>query len=203
VTQDVFPTFAAELQALPAAEIVAVAAAIGYLVLAIRQNIWCWPCACVSTGIYVALFIDARLYMESILNVFYLGMAVYGWQHWLRGSRGPDRLPVIRWPARIHLAACAVLVLLAALNGWLLERYSNAAYPYVDSLITWSAIWATYLVAQKVLENWWYWLAIDGVSMVLYWLRDLELTAALFLLYVLLIPIGFISWRRSMTSPAV
>jgi nicotinamide mononucleotide transporter len=200
--QETVPAFAAELQALPAAEVVAVATAVGYLVLAIRQNIWCWPCACVSTGIYVALFVDARLYMESVLNVFYLGMALYGWQHWLRGSRGPVKLPVTRWPARLHLAACAALVLLAVLNGWLLERYSDAVYPYTDSLVTWSAIWATYLVARKVLENWWYWLAIDGVSMVLYWLRDLELTAALFLLYVLLIPVGFINWRRSMTASA-
>jgi nicotinamide mononucleotide transporter len=69
--------------------------------------------------------------------------------------------------------------------------------PYVDSLTTFAAVWATFLVARKVLENWWYWLAIDSVSVVIYWSRDLPLTALLFVLYVILIPFGLNGWRRS------
>jgi nicotinamide mononucleotide transporter len=64
-------------------------------------------------------------------------------------------------------------------------------------LTTFSAIWATFLVARKVLENWWYWLVIDAVSVVLYWARDLQLTALLFVAYVALIPFGFIAWTRA------
>jgi nicotinamide mononucleotide transporter len=191
-----------ELAERPLAEVVAVAAAIAYLALAIRQSIWCWPCACVSTAIYIALFIDARLYMEAVLNGFYLGMAVYGWILWARGTKASGELPVIRWPLATHATAIAALCVLAGINGWLLAARTDAAFPYLDSLTTWSAIWATYLVARKVLENWWYWLAIDSASMVIYWLRDLELTAALFLLYVLMIPFGLLSWRRSMTAVA-
>ena len=61
----------------------------------------------------------------------------------------------------------------------------------------WSAIWATFLVARKVLENWWYWLAIDAASVIIYWMRDLQLTSLLFVAYVLMIPFGLISWTRS------
>jgi nicotinamide mononucleotide transporter len=68
-------------------------------------------------------------------------------------------------------------------------------------LTTWSAFWATFLVARKILENWWYWLVIDVASVFIYWQRDLELTALLFVIYVIMIPFGFISWRRSMTAP--
>ena len=66
-------------QAYSAPEVIAVVLAIGYLLLAIRQNIWCWLCAGISTAIYVWLFIGARLYMESVLNGFYFIMAIYGW----------------------------------------------------------------------------------------------------------------------------
>lgn len=191
-----------ELAAWPLAEIVAVAGAIAYLALAIRQSTWCWPCACVSTAIYIVLFIDARLYMESVLNLFYLGMAVYGWVLWARGAAGAGELPVTRWPLATHAGAVLALCVLAGVNGWLLATFTDAVFPYVDSLTTWGAIWATFLVARKVLENWWYWLAIDSASMVIYWARDLELTAALFLLYVLMIPFGLVSWRRSMGAPA-
>ena len=192
-------TLAEQARALSLAELVAVATAVGYLLLAIRQNIWCWACAAVSTSIYVALFIEARLYMESALNVFYLGMAGYGWFCWHRGA-GERPLPVTVWPVRRHAIAVTGLVAIAVLNGYLLSSYTDAMYPYVDSATTWGAIWATYLVAQKVLENWWYWLAIDSVSVVIYWLRDLELTALLFVAYVCMIPFGFLSWRRSMSA---
>ena len=175
-------------------EIVAVAAAIGYLVLAIRRHIACWAFALLSTAIYMTLFIEARLYMESVLNLFYFAMAIYGWYAWHDRGRG-ERVVSTR-PASFHAAAIGWLAALAAVNGWLLARFTDAAFPDLDALTTWSAIFATWLVARKILENWWYWLAIDTVSVFIYWSRGLELTALLFVFYVLLIPVGYLSWRR-------
>ena len=188
---------AAQLQAFGPAEIVAVLAAIAYLLLAIRRNIWCWFFAALSTAIYIGLFIGAKLYMESVLNVFYLAMALYGWHVWRSGGDKGGELPVTRWPLSAHAAAVAGIAVTAALIGFLLDSYSDAAFPYADSATTVAAIWTTFLVARKVLENWWYWLAIDSVSIYLYWARDLQLTALLFVLYVLLIPIGLVAWRRA------
>jgi len=101
------------------------------------------------------------------------------------------------WPRNVHVAAIAAVVAASAVSGYLLSRYSDAVYPYVDSMTTWGAIWATFLVARKVLENWWYWLVIDAASIVIYWSRDLHLTALLFVAYVVMIPFGLIAWRRS------
>ena len=81
-------------------EIIAVATAIGYLLLAIRENIWCWFCAGVSTAIYAYLFVEARLYMESGLNVFYFAMAIYGWYVWYSGRSDGHERPVVRWHRR-------------------------------------------------------------------------------------------------------
>jgi nicotinamide mononucleotide transporter len=75
--------------------------AIGYLLLAIRENIWCWFCAGVSTALYIWVFFGARLYMESALNAFYFVMAVYGWYVWRSGRSEGHRRPVVRWPARL------------------------------------------------------------------------------------------------------
>jgi nicotinamide mononucleotide transporter len=178
-------------------EVVAVIAAIAYLLLAIRQNIWCWLGAAISTAIYVYLFVDARLYMESVLNLFYFAMAIYGWSAWYRGGSDDHELPVSVWTLRVHGVAITIIVALSTINGSLLDRYTDAAWPYVDSLTTWGAIWATFLVARKVLENWWYWLVIDVASIGIYWSRDLQLTSLLFAVYVVMIPFGMIAWRRS------
>lgn len=191
-------TILEQMQAQSAPEIVAVLAAIAYLGLAIRQNIWCWLFAGISTAIYIALFIDAKLYMESVLNVFYLVMAGYGWTVWRSGRSDERARPVVVWPMRVHVSAILGMLVLGTVNGYLLSAHSDAAFPYVDSLIAWFAIWATFLVTRKVLENWWYWLVIDIASAFIYWSRDLQLTSLLFVVYVIMIPFGLISWTKSM-----
>ena len=195
--EELWVILVSQAQELAPLEVIAVVAAITYLLLAIRQNIWCWLGAAVSTAIYVYLFIIAKLYMESVLNLFYFIMAIYGWSVWYSGRTDGHELPVSVWPPKIHAIAITGIVVISVVNGYLLERYTDAAWPYVDSLTTWGAIWATFLVARKVLENWWYWLVIDIASVAIYWSRDLQLTALLFVVYVLMIPFGLLAWRRS------
>lgn len=189
-----------QLGAMRAVEFVAVALAIAYLVLAIRQSPWCWPCAFVSTGIYIWLFREVALFMESALNVFYLAMAVYGLWLWTRGGpRGAPKRVHVK-PVALHAAALVVIALLVATSGTWLARNTSQALPYVDAFTTWSAVFATWLTAQKAIENWGYWLVIDVVSIGLYVSRGLPLTALLFVLYVGLIPIGFLAWRRDLRA---
>ena len=186
-----------QLRALSSLELFAVLLAIAYLLLAIRQNIWCWFCAAISTAIYVYLFLDAKLYMESLLNVFYFVMALYGWYVWYFGRAGEAELAVSIWPRAVHAVALLAIAAFSLISGYLLDRFTDAAFPYIDSMTTWSAIWATFLVARKVLENWWYWFVIDTVSIFIYWARDLQLTSLLFVVYVILVPIGLMNWTRS------
>ena len=120
---------AAQARGLAPLEVVAVIAAIAYLLLAIRQNIWCWLGAAISTAIYVYLFFDAKLYMESALNLFYLGMAIYGWSVWYFGRSGDAELPVSVWGRNIHGIALVSIVAASVVRGHLLARYSDAVYP--------------------------------------------------------------------------
>lgn len=191
-----------EIRAQSPAESLAVILAMAYLLLVIRQNIWCWVCAGISSSIYVWLFVVANLYMESMLYAFYVGMALYGWFTWRAGELDGEHLPIRVWPVRTHVVAGIIIFMLAAAIGWCLSRYTQAAFPYIDSMTTFAAIWATYLVARKVFENWWYWLLIDLVSIAIYWSRGLELTAVLFVLYVLLIPVGMLQWRKAYRAQA-
>ena len=186
-----------QLQALSPLELSATLLAIAYLLLAIRQNIWCWFCAAISTAIFVYLSWDRQLYMQSLLNAFYCLMAFYGWTVWYFGKAGTTELPVSVWPRSVHAGALLAIAAISMISGYLLDRFTDAALPYIDSMTTWSAIWATFLLARKVLENWWYWLVIDAVSVYIYWVRDLELFALLFVIYVILVPVGLVSWTRS------
>jgi len=185
-----------------AAEMAAVLLALAYLVLAIRQSQLCWLAAFISSALYVLVLFRARLYMESLLNVFYAGMAVYGWWQWRGGGSG-DALQVCRWSWRPHLAGFAAVLAASLLTSRWLGANTAAAWPLADSLVTWSSVFATFLVARKVYENWHWWLVIDTAAAYLYFTRHLYATMLLFLLYLGLIVVGMRQWRRSLDATAV
>ena len=93
-------------------ETLAVALGVAYLVIAMRENSLCWYCAFFSTALYVWIFGDVSLYMESALNVYYMGMAIYGWFQWQRGGINHEGLEIIRWTAKQHGLAISAIVLI-------------------------------------------------------------------------------------------
>ena len=178
-------------------ELIGVILAVAYVMLAIGQRISCWIAAFVSSVLYVWVFFQAHLYMDSALNVFYAAMAVYGFWQWHQSKEGAQ-LPIIRWPLLAHLAALALVLLLSLTTSWVLRRYTPAALPFWDSLEFWASIYATFLVARKVYENWHWFFAIDALCVALYFNRRLFATMLLFGVYLVLIVIGMREWRRSL-----
>ncbi|HEX7081378.1 MAG TPA: nicotinamide riboside transporter PnuC [Gammaproteobacteria bacterium] len=179
-----------------ALEAAAVVLAVLYLVLVIRESAWCWPAAFVGTLLSLVVFLDAKLYMESALQVFYAAMAVYGAYQWLYGGDQGKGVAICVWPWRRHAAVIAAILVLTAASGAVLRARTDAAMPFLDSFTTIGALFTTYMVAKKVLENWIYWFVIDSVSIYLYVSRELFLFAALFVGYLVLIVIGFRAWIR-------
>ena len=100
------------------------------------------------------------------------------------------------WQPRQHAIALAVIAVLTAVTGALLAAFTPAALPYLDSFTAWSSVITTWMVARKVLENWLYWFVIDGLSVYIYMRRGLWLTAGLFVLYLVLIVVGYRAWRK-------
>ena len=86
---------------------------------------------------------------------------------------------------------------MSLVSSYFLRRFTPAAWPFVDSMAAWASVFATFLVARKVYENWHWWLVIDSLSLCLYYTRGLYLTMLLFGLYLLMIVIGMREWRRT------
>ena len=178
-------------------EALAVLLGIAYLLLAMRESLWCWPAAFLSTLIYLFLFWHAELPMESGLQFYYLAMAVYGWWHWRGGgTEAAEPLPERAWPWGYPGLAIALGLPPPPAPGAPLPQAGLGRLPYLDSFTTWGAILTTWMVAQKLLENWLYWLVVDGVSLYLYLDRGLHLTALLFVVYLVIVVFGYLQWRR-------
>ncbi|QYK06703.1 nicotinamide riboside transporter PnuC [Shewanella zhangzhouensis] len=184
-----------EMQVLSAWEGVAVILAMAYLLLAMKRSRWCWAAAFASTAIYTVLFYEVALLMESALNVYYMGMAIYG--YWLWRQDGQDELKVQRWPLKQHLGIIALTSIASLAVGHLMATFTEASFPYLDAATTCFAVMTTFLVAKKVLENWLYWVVIDVVSIYLYLSKGLMMTSLLFVFYVGLAVAGYFVWRAA------
>lgn len=177
-------------------EALAVALALAYLLLAVRQSLWCWYAALASSALYALIFWEVRLYMESALQLYYIAMAAYGWWSWRGGAAAGGALAISTRGWRWHGLALVAVLLAATASGALLARYTAAAWPWADSFTTWGSLLATWMVARKILGNWGWWFVIDSVSLWLYLDRGLQLTAALFGVYLVIIVFGYLRWRR-------
>ena len=177
-------------------EIIAVILAIVYLLLAVKQNIWCWLAWILSSCLYCYIMYSVGLYMESGLQVFYIVMGIYGWSQW-KQSKSDTVFEVFTWTPIQHCFSILLMLFLTVASGYLLDQFTQALLPFWDALTTWGAIMATYMVAKKVLENWLYWFAIDLISVFLFASRELYLTAFLFFFYLFIIVIGYRSWNQA------
>ena len=173
-----------------------------YVVLAAQRNRLCWLAGALSAALVGALSAMRELPMQGALNAYYVGMSVYGYWNWTRSSQQGE-LPVGTLPLRWHLLAAAVILPLSWFTAGLLARETQAAWPLLDSLTTWFSLFATWLVARARLENWIYWIVIDGVLVYLYYMQSLPILALQFLAFTGLAIAGLVAWRRKLEAQRV
>jgi len=177
-------------------EITAVILGISYVILAAKESQWAWPFAFFSTLIYTVIFWDGALVSSSILNFYYMAMAVYGFILWKEDEHG-ETLHISRWPLKKHLLFISFGLVGALVLGYLSETYAGAKFAYHDAFVMVFSGIATWMMAKKVLENWLYWMLIDSTAIVLYYRSGYYATIILFILYVILAFYGYASWKKA------
>lgn len=176
-------------------ELVAIVLAVAYLVLAAHQRQWCWFAAAISCAIYTVIFWQAKLYMESLLQLIYIGLAGYGWWQWHQ-KQDAGEVADLKFSWRWHLTQWLWIVPVGCIIALALQTFTDADAVWLDTFTTCFSLLATWLIAQKAFETWWYWLIIDSVYVYLYWSKGFVATALLFAIYVILVIYAMYQWRR-------
>ena len=182
-----------------ATEFAAVAFGAAYILLAIRQHRACWIAGGIGTALYGFVFLEAGLPMQAALQLVYVAMSAYGWHAW--GRAATEARPVLSWGWTRHLAAAAAIGAATAISAPLAARHALAAAPVADSLGTWASLFATWLLARRVIDSWVWWIAIDAGLAVLFARQGLWMTAALYVAYAVLAAAGWRTWRARATTP--
>ncbi len=185
--------------ALEAVNGLALASGVTYAVLAARRNRLCWIAGAVSSACAAILCALNKLPMQAGLQIFYVGMSVYGWWSWKRHS-SEGQLVIGVWPLGWHLGAALVLTFLSLVSAYWLRPADVAAWPLLDSVSTWFSLLATWLAARAKLENWLYWIVINALMVFLFYAQKVWGMALLSVFLVVIAGAGFIGWRRRLRA---
>jgi len=182
-------------------EWLAVASSVIYVILAAKRLITCWLFAFVGSSLFVYLCYIGELYLESMLQLFYVAMAVVGWISW-RNSR-PENTNIKKWGINNHVLNILISGVAAVIFGSIFDNYTSQVNPYLDSFTTCYSLSATFMVTRQILGNWIYWIVIDLVSIYLYAQRDYNLTAIQYGIFTILAVLGFLAWRNEYKNQVI
>lgn len=180
-----------------------------------RKNMLTWPVGIASVILYFFLFYQIRLYSDAIEQLYYLGASAYGWWYWKKDlqQRGDDvvvvrisQLPVIgAWAVGTFLASVLLSVFVMSRIHLLLPAIfpEAASYPFIDTLTTLMSFSAMFLMAQKRLESWVYWIIVDIIGIWLYYVKDVKFIALLYVILLVMASNGLITWYKGLRKEAV
>lgn len=155
-----------------------------------------WVLGFVAGCIGVGLYALAHTWAMSVLNGYYIIMAVYGWWSW--GQKEDDRIRTQQWA--FHAVVIPAGLVLAYATAVLLGQYLNGSYPHLDAFVTVFSFIATWMMARKYISNWAYFIVADSVSVYLNWRIGYMGYAALNVMYLVLSVIGLVKWGRMLAT---
>ncbi len=181
-------------------EIVASILGLLFLYLEIKENKWLWLVGFLAPFLYVYVFYKAGLYAGMSLQFYYVAVSIYGWIKWTQNNNGKEdkTLKVRHLDKRTAIIILSATVSVYSITTYILLNFDDASFPYVDAFTTSLSIIATWMLTQKILEQWLVWIVADAVSLGLYIYKGLYPTSVLFLAYTVLAVVGYYQWKRSM-----
>jgi nicotinamide mononucleotide transporter len=172
------------------------------VLLAARRNIWTFPVGIANNLVFIVLFFGAALYADLGLQIVYLVLGVMGWLGWSRHRAGDARPLITRMPTRSILPLLGAAVAGTAIIAFALHSYTDSTTEIADAGTTAVSLVAQYMLNRRWLENWYVWIAVDVAYVGLFLYKGLNITAALYLLFIGLCVFGLLGWRRARAQQA-
>ena len=174
---------------------------LAYILLEYRASIWLWAVGFLMQSLGIILYYQKGLYADCGMEFYYLAMTVYGWWRWIKPKANSQKpIAISLFPRRLVLPWLLLIAAIWAFIYWLLVTFTNSNVPLADSFTTALSIVGIWALAHKYLEQWFIWIAVDVVTSILYFYKDIPFKASLYALYVVIAIAGWFKWRKIMVS---
>ncbi len=189
-----------------------------------KENILVFPTGIISTGLYVYLLSQWSLYGDLIINIYYTLMSIYGWYMWSKITDDKDKhIPISKSNKKDKLKAFGIFAFTSIFVIAVYRFYNvmpndlgfidsiqyafekitsgsltefRKATPFMDTFTTGAAFAAMWLMANKKLENWTFWIAVNIVSVPLYFVKGYGFTGIQYGIFLVLAILGYLEWKK-------
>lgn len=181
-------------------QIVAAISGLACVWLVAKESIWNYPIGIINIVALIISFYGVQLYADFTLNIVFFVLSVYGWFYWLT-NRGNLKVRQTRSITKAELIwAIAIIIVGTPIWGYIFDNFFGAALAYPDSFVMVTSLIAQWFLSKKVLQHWYFWIAVDLIAVPIYFIKDLPLIAVLYLVYLGICLNGLISWKKELKT---
>ncbi len=179
-------------------ELIAIFFGLASVWFAKKDNILVFPTGLVSTSIYAYLLWQWELLGDSMINVYYFVMSLYGWYHWTRKKGDEVEFPISRTTSKdkiygLFIFVCTIIFVIVV---YLYFGKFTTWYSYVDTLLTAIFFVGMWLMAKRKIENWFFWIIGDCISIPLYFAKGYTFTSLQYVIFTIIAFYGYLEWKK-------
>lgn len=172
-----------------------------YLWLEYKASIYLWLTSIIMPAIYLFVYFDAGLYADVAINIYYLIIGVYGWMSWRYGisrKNGTEKydLKISHTSRRQWLRLLIAYIVIHFAISFTLINFTDTDVPWFNGLTSALSIIGMWMLAKKLIEQWFVWFVVDILSAMLYFYKGLEPTALLYSVYAIVAILGYKKWNK-------
>lgn len=182
-------------------EITAVFFGITSVLFAKRENILVYPTGLISTCIYVFICFQYTLYGDLLINIYYSLMSIYGWYMWSKITDN-RHLPISRCTSEdwkkvgaIFASTSLFIIIIYLYTG----RFHETT-DYFDTLTSGIFFAGMWLMANKKIEHWSFWIIGNFISIPLYFVKGLGFSGIQFTIFLFLAYQGHKTWTKTLNK---
>jgi len=168
-----------------------------------KNNILVYPTGIIGVLLasYIYYFVsDPPLYADSILNIYYFAMSIYGWYNWVQ-KKNSNYIYPISWCNKKELQIGISFFLLFWIFIYLLlVKLTNSNTPILDSLVSSSAVASMWWMTKRKMENWIAWIFSNIIAIPLNFYKGFMLFTLMYVLFLAIAVSGYREWKEKINS---
>ena len=170
-----------------------------------KDNLLVFPTGLISTSIYAYLLWQWSLLGDSMINVYYFIMSIYGWYHWTRKKDDVEEFPISIMTLKEKKMAVIIFIatLIFVVLVYLYFNKFTSWYSYLDTLLTGIFFVGMWLMAKRKIENWIFWIVGDILSIPLYLAKGYTFTSFQYIVFTIIAIYGYLEWRKILNNKKV
>ncbi|MFS0784294.1 nicotinamide riboside transporter PnuC [Bacillus sp. 1P06AnD] len=162
-----------------------------------RQNVINFFFGIITVACFMYIYFQTGLYAMVILSFIQLLFNVYGWYYWVKNKGEEDVLPTKILSVQGKFIWGGVILIGTMVWAFFQIQYTDAASPYLDSLVAVMGLVGQYLLSKKLLDNWYLWIAMNIILTIVYATTGLYVMIILSLINLLISIDGMLEWKRN------